>query len=191
MTEKNNKKIKVSKTQTFVCSSSSAILLSSAWFSCIHQHSRWWHLSQSRYLFTVSSNTAYAFSALTLLVGWQEGYPACKNWVVGCWRGYLSAARCSWCHCYSLSLAPVKSRLVLPFWYWLTWVVTDKGLLSGCGGVSVLTLHDKCQCIRYSTTMLIMIKQVARVILRWQYKACDSLLNNGVAPDKKAAINSK
>jgi len=24
----------------------------------------------------------YAFSALTLLVGWQEGHPACKNWVV-------------------------------------------------------------------------------------------------------------
>jgi len=21
-----------------------------------------------------------AFSALTLLVGWQEGYPACKKW---------------------------------------------------------------------------------------------------------------
>ena len=27
-------------------------------------------------------------------VGRQEGHPACKNWVVGCWRGYLSGARC-------------------------------------------------------------------------------------------------
>jgi len=35
-----------------------------------------------------------AFSALTLLVGRREGHPACKNWVVGCWRGYLSEARC-------------------------------------------------------------------------------------------------
>ena len=34
------------------------------------------------------------FSALTLLVMRQEGRPACKNWVVGCWRGYLSGARC-------------------------------------------------------------------------------------------------
>ena len=35
------------------------------------------------------------FSALTLLVGRQEGHPACKkNWVVRCWRGYLSGARC-------------------------------------------------------------------------------------------------
>ena len=35
-----------------------------------------------------------AFCALTLLVGRQKGHPACKNWVVGCWRGYLSGARC-------------------------------------------------------------------------------------------------
>jgi len=34
----------------------------------------------------------FAFNALTLLVGRQEGHPACK--VVGCWRGYLSGARC-------------------------------------------------------------------------------------------------
>ena len=31
-----------------------------------------------------------------------------------------------------LSLASVKSRLVLPFWYRLTRVVPDKGLLNGC-----------------------------------------------------------
>jgi len=38
----------------------------------------------------------------------------------------------SWCHCHSLSLAPVKSRLVLPFWYRLIWVVPDKGPLNVC-----------------------------------------------------------
>ena len=31
-----------------------------------------------------------------------------------------------------LSLASVKSRLVLPFWYRLTRVVLDKGPLNGC-----------------------------------------------------------
>jgi len=31
----------------------------------------------------------YAFSALMLFVGWQEGHPACKKL-----RGYLSEARC-------------------------------------------------------------------------------------------------
>jgi len=36
-----------------------------------------------------------AFSALTLLVGRQEGHPACKKTgVVRCWHGYLSGARC-------------------------------------------------------------------------------------------------
>ena len=42
--------------------------------------------------------------------------------------------RPSWCHCHSLSLASVKSRLVLllPFWYRLTWVDPDKGPLNGC-----------------------------------------------------------
>jgi len=38
----------------------------------------------------------------------------------------------SWCHCHSLSLAPVKSRLVLPFWYQLTRVVPEKGPLNEC-----------------------------------------------------------
>ena len=39
--------------------------------------------------------SACAFSASTLLVGRQEGHPACKKtWVVGCWHGYLSGARC-------------------------------------------------------------------------------------------------
>ena len=44
----------------------------------------------------------------------------------------ICGARCSWCHCHSLSLASVKSRLVLPFWYRLTRVVPDKGQLNGC-----------------------------------------------------------
>jgi len=35
-------------------------------------------------------------------------------------------------HCHSLSLASVKSRSVLPFWYQLTWVVPDEGPLNGC-----------------------------------------------------------
>jgi len=35
----------------------------------------------------------FAFSALTLLVGRQEGHPTCKK-LSGGWRGYLSGARC-------------------------------------------------------------------------------------------------
>jgi len=79
-----------------------------------------------------------AFSALTLLVGWQEGHPACKKlssevlaWI-SVWSEVQTCIWPSWCHCHSLSLAPVKSTLVLPFWYRLTWVVPDKGPLNGC-----------------------------------------------------------
>ena len=36
------------------------------------------------------------------------------------------------CHCHSLFLAPVKSRLVLSLWYRLTWIVLDKGPLNSC-----------------------------------------------------------
>ena len=35
------------------------------------------------------------------------------------------------------SLASVKSRLVLPFWYRLTWVVPDKRPLNVCVCVSI------------------------------------------------------
>jgi len=34
-----------------------------------------------------------SFSALTLLVGRQKEHPACKNWVMRCWRGYQPGVR--------------------------------------------------------------------------------------------------
>ena len=79
---------------------------------------------------------------LTLLVRQQEGYPAYKK-LSGGVLAWLSGARCrlaeciwpSCCHCHSLSLASIKFRLVLPFWYWLTWVFPEKGLLNGCAYV--------------------------------------------------------
>ena len=79
-----------------------------------------------------------AFSALTLLVGQQEGRPACKKLSGGvlAWLSVWSKVQtCTWpiwCHCHSLSLAPVKSRLVFPFWYRLTRVVPEKGPLNEC-----------------------------------------------------------
>ena len=77
-----------------------------------------------------------AFSALTLLVGRQEGHPACKSGGVLAWLSVWSEVlTCIWpscCHCHSLSLTSVKSRLVLPFWYRLNRVVPDKGPLNGC-----------------------------------------------------------
>ena len=89
-----------------------------------------------------------AFSALTLLVGQQKGYPACKklSGEVLVWSSvWIELQTCiwpSWCHCHSLSLALVKSRLILPFWYRLTRVVPDKGPLNVCVCVCV------CVCVR-------------------------------------------
>ena len=58
------------------------------------------------------------FSALTLLVGQQEGHLACKKlsggvlaWI-SVWSEVQTCIWPSWCHCHSLSLASVKSRLV-------------------------------------------------------------------------------
>ena len=53
-------------------------------------------------------------------------------WLVICLEWGADLHMPSWCHCHSLSLAPVKSRLVLPIWYRLTRVVPDKGPLNGC-----------------------------------------------------------
>jgi len=80
----------------------------------------------------------FAFSALTLLVGWQKGHPACTKlsgkvlaWL-SVWSEVQTCIWPSWCHCHSLSLASIISRLVLPFWYRLTQVVPEKRPLNRC-----------------------------------------------------------
>jgi len=91
-------------------------------------------------------------SALTLLVGRQEGHPACKkNWVVvlawlSVWSEMQNCIRPSWCHCHSLSLASVKSTLILPFRYRLTWVVPEKGPLNGCVCLCIISLPGVTCC---------------------------------------------
>jgi len=54
------------------------------------------------------------------------------DWVMRCWRGYLSGTRCKWFVCGPTdatatrsSLAALKSRLVQPSWCRLTQVVLD------------------------------------------------------------------
>jgi len=88
---------------------------------------------------------ALSFCALTLLVGWQEGHLACKKtewWGAGV---VICLERGAHLHMAQLmplpltvSLASLKSRLVLPFWYRLTQVVLEKGPLNGCVCVCVL-----------------------------------------------------
>ena len=72
-------------------------------------------------------------------LGGRKGIRPVKNWAVGCWCGlsvWSEVQTCiwsSWCHCHSLSLVSVKSRLVLPFWYRLTWVVPAVRRVCVCG----------------------------------------------------------
>jgi len=70
----------------------------------------------------------------------------------------------SWRHCHSLSLALVKSRLVLPFWYPLTRLVSDKVPLNGCVCVLFIiifgTLSFRTQWWRQSS---------GKQSLTWQY----------------------
>ena len=75
----------------------------------------------------LSSTCLYVciLSGITVLwccwLGDRKGIQPVKNWVVRCWHGYLSGARCRLAYgpadayCHSLSLAPVKSRLVFTF----------------------------------------------------------------------------
>ena len=73
-------------------------------------------------------------------LGGRKGIRPVKNWSGGvlAWLSVWSEVQtCIWSsRFHSLSLASVKSRLVLPFWYRPTRVVLDKGPLNGCVCVS-------------------------------------------------------
>jgi len=83
---------------------------------------------------------------LTLLVGWQEGHPACKKlsgWDAGVDICLERGADLHMAQLMPLSLtvsclSKIQTGTVVPFWYWLAWVVTDKGPLKGCVCVCVL-----------------------------------------------------
>jgi len=63
----------------------------------------------------------FAFGALTLLTGWQEGHPVCKKLSDGmlAWLSVWGEVQIciwpSWYHCHSLSLAADN-----PDWFYLS-----------------------------------------------------------------------
>ena len=92
-----------------------------------------------------------AFSALTLLVGRQEGHPACKKierWDTGV---VICLKRGADLHMTQLMPLPLtvscssKIQIGLPFWYRLTQVVLEKRPLNGCKMV-VVTLPTFASC---------------------------------------------
>ena len=66
--------------------------------------------------------------------GCRKGVQPVKNWVVGCWHGYLSRAQCRLAYGLSDDTATqcLLLRLVLPFWYQFTRVVPEIGPLNVC-----------------------------------------------------------
>jgi len=74
------------------------------------------------------------------LMGWWNT-PSINNWLMGCWCGYLPSANCRWFACGPAdatatmsSLALLKFRMVLPFWYRFDHFVLEKRPVkwSGC-----------------------------------------------------------
>ena len=89
-------------------------------------------------LFWAFFSVVYYDSALTLLVGRQEGHPACKKtewWGAGV---VICLKRGADLHMAQLMPLPLtvscfsKIQIGLPFWYRLTRVVPDTGPLNGC-----------------------------------------------------------
>ena len=122
----------------------------------------------------------WSFSALTLLVGRQEGHPACKKLSSGvlAWLSVWSEVQvCIWpscCHCHPLSLASVKSRLIVSFWYWLIRVVPDKGPLNGCVCVVL-----KNSFVLHGCTLVVMLLQLAFLVFLGITMSCFAIIVQG------------
>jgi len=102
-----------------------------------------------------------AFSALTLLVGWQEGHPTCKKLSGGvlAWLSVWNEVQtCIWpssCHRHSLSLAPVKSRLVFSCLVPAHLGSPGKGPLNGRARARARACVRACVCVCYSLALLL------------------------------------
>jgi len=99
---------------------------------------------------------------LTLLVGLQEGHPACKKtewWGAGMVICLEQGADLHMAQQIPLPLTVScfsKIQIGLPFWYRLNRVVPDKGPLNGC----------VCVCVRFDRKLLIADTGVTAVILQ-------------------------
>ena len=126
------------------------------------------------YILHYFTTVTFAFSALTQLGGRKGIQPVKKlssgvlAWLYA-WSEVQTCTWPSWCHCHSPSLASVKSRLVLHFWYWLTKIVQDKRSLNGC---MLQLLHFLIISINCITRMYYICNKLLQY---WQRKAASLL----------------
>ena len=93
------------------------------------------------------------FSASTLLDGRQEKQKACGNWVIRCWCGYLSGARCRLFAYGPADATGSKNPLLLTSYiqtgfylsYRLIQVVLEKRPLNGCSSNSSLANSNQLE----------------------------------------------
>jgi len=126
--------------------------------SCCHLFTLFWfcdcwcisHCSSLSVLHILKAFSLCSVAAVLCNCWRQEGHPACKKTE---WRGtgmvicLEQGADLHMAQLMPLSLASVKSRLVLPFWYRLTWVVPEKRPLNGCVCVCfTLFCGSRCSC---------------------------------------------
>ena len=99
-----------------------------SWTSCVVVYTQW-----TCYIITTVANRTQELCccATSTWISWNSTADPFIMWL-SVWSKVLTCIWPSWCHCHSLSLASVKSRLVLPFWYRLTCVIPEKEPLNGC-----------------------------------------------------------
>jgi len=118
------------------------------------------------YIFCVCPLVLQCFDAVGWVAGRASGLSKQSGGVLvwlSVWSEVQTCIWPSWCHYHSLSLASVKSRLVLPFWYWHTRVVPEKGPLNGCLSVHWLISETYVQSLQNYLYLLLVV--VARSVL--------------------------
>ena len=116
----------------------------------------------------------------------QEEHPACKNWVMGCWGGYLSGARCR-LFAYNpvdATAIPKPHHLFLhlnPDWFYLSGC-PGKEAVKGCSVAAAAAVYSSSHstmnvalcCRVYQTSNFVILKFYSNVYFS-DTEACQGL----------------
>ena len=119
---------------------------------------------------------SYTFSALTLLVGRQEGHLACKKTE---WWGAGVVICLEWvADLHMVQLMPVpltvscfsKIQIDFTFWYQLTRVIPDKGPLNRCVCLCICfssAVHESSYIAVKCSKLLLLVVRVCTLLVGW------------------------
>ena len=120
-------------------------------------------------------------------LGGRKGIRPVKSWVMRCWRGYLSGAKCKW-----LAYGPADatatplSRLQkiqngLSFWHRSTQVVLEKRPLNDCVCVCVLIFGDNLFNIFSHLHGQTLLMTPNRIYWTWSHRHMSTLERRSIA----------